>query len=461
MKSGFTDAADFGFSPEETGVANTRALQAAVDRGGTIVVSVPGRYAVAGTVYVGSDTTLSFGNGVVLQKVEEEPGPFTHVLLNKGARERRWDRNIVIEGLHISVNGVDVRKFEVYGLHGQLAFFYVRDLRIERFRCYDMGPVQYAVHVCTFEDLIIDDVIIHGDKDGVHLGRGRRFTIRNGIFKTFDDAVALNAHDWTVGNPELGWIEDGVVENCQDLDAEGTTGYFCRILGGGWLDWYPGMEVRRCDSVVHGGRLYRVDSQPDGTVFRSRTAPSHEEGLVEIDGIPWRMMQDEAVYTAGVRNVTFRDIVLKKARIAFSIHFCNNKWSRSYYPGAELPLQGPFRFEGIQVAHDEPMDFLAIRTPVDCLSVVGASLGEHPIRFFANSGAIDFGRTCLSLTNCIFRHAGPMELMINEIADKPIEMKTTGSLIQDSEFEGRCTGHGESVRIHSDLPGLSGEPGAD
>lgn len=78
---------------------------------------------------------------------------------------------------------MDVRNFLVPGLHGQIAFFYIRDLRIQRFRCLDLAQLQYAIHVCTFEDIIVDDVIIQGDKDGVHLGRGKRFTIRNGVFR--------------------------------------------------------------------------------------------------------------------------------------------------------------------------------------------------------------------------------------------------------------------------------------
>ncbi|MBD2844022.1 hypothetical protein IDH44_02365 [Paenibacillus sp. IB182496] len=163
------------------------------------------------------------------------------MLLNKGALSRTWDEHISVINLQLRVNGIDVRTFrDVFGLHGQLAFFYVRDLLIERFRCYDLGSRQYGIHVCTFEDLIVRDVIVKGDKDGVHLGRGRRFLISGCTFETYDDAVALNAHDYDVGNPELGWIEDGVIENCHDLardDAnEGTVGYFCRILAGAWTD---------------------------------------------------------------------------------------------------------------------------------------------------------------------------------------------------------------------------------
>ncbi len=329
---GFTDAAEFGFSPGATGVQNARALQRAVDRAGTIVVSRPGTYKLAGTVYLGSNTSLLFGNNVFVKKVAEQ-GPFTHVLLNKGALTKTWDEHIAVSGLQLIVNGVDVRNWKVFGLHGQVAFFYVKDLRIEHFRCLDGGRLQYAIHVCTFEDITIEDVLIRGDKDGVHLGRGRRFTIRDGTFETGDDAIALNAHDYSVGNPELGWIEDGVVENMRDLaNPKRQIGYFCRILAGAWIDWRPGMEVQQSDTVVSDGRLYRVQANPDGTVYKSVTRPAHKSGAMVLDGINWGVVQDDVTYTAGVRNVVFRDIFLEKPRVAFSIHFDNDRYSRSVLP---------------------------------------------------------------------------------------------------------------------------------
>ena len=99
-------------------------------------------------------------------------------------------------------------------------------MRIDRFRCFDLGKAQYGIQVCSFEDIVINDVIIKGDKDGVHLGTGKRFTISKGVFQTGDDAVALNAHDYSVGNPELGWIQDGLVENCHDMPATNPRGLF-------------------------------------------------------------------------------------------------------------------------------------------------------------------------------------------------------------------------------------------
>ncbi len=449
-----TDASAFGFSTEATGLANTAALQAALDGGGTVVISRPGTYQIADTVYIGSQTTLRCGNGVFLKKVEER-GPFMHVLLNKGALTKTWDEHIVVEGLQIIVNGVDNRNWVVYGLRGQLAFFYARDVRVTGFRCLDLGTNQFAIHVCTFEDLLIDDVIIKGDKDGVHLGRGKRFVIRNGVFDTGDDAIALNAHDYATSNPELGWIEDGLVENCHDLaGASHRTGMFCRILAGAWRDWFPGMEVQQSDTVVSEGRLYRVQAEPDGAVYRSTTQPKHPTGAAVLDGINWGVVQQDVTYTAGVRRVTFRDIFLANPRLSFSVHFDRGKYSRSYYPGAEIPRQEQLVFENCRVQHDSGREFLKINTPIDTISVLNCSVKNNPIRFITNQALADYGTTSINLVGCIFNEPGKMTLLENQVPGKVVLLKTTGSMVATPDFTAMVNAGDGDIRIDSDLPGL-------
>jgi hypothetical protein len=451
---GFTDAAACGFSPEASGVANQQALQRAVDQTGTIVVSRPGAYRLAGTVFLGSHTALVFGHGVVVQKVDEQ-GPFTHVLLNKGALTKTWDEEITVEGLHVLVNGLDVRRFLVYGLHGQVAFHYVRDLRVRRFRCLDLGRAQYGIHVCTFEDIVIEDVLIKGLKDGVHLGRGKRFTIRDGVFDTGDDAVALNAHDYSVGNPELGWIEDGLVTNCHDLaNPDRQVGYFCRILAGAWRDWEPGLEVQQSDTVVSAGRLYRVQAQPDGTVYRSVTRPTHMQGAHVLDGINWGVVQDDVTYTCGVRNVTFRDIWLAKPRVAFSIHFDNDKYSRSYYPGAPVPQQENLVFDNVRVLYDDPVPFLTIATPVNAVTIANAHLRRNGIRFTSNKAMRDYLPTQLSLVGCTFAHEGKLELVTNAVPGKRVALRTVGSTVLSNQFTAGVSAGAGAIAVTSDLPGL-------
>lgn len=456
----FTDAAAFGFSPSASGIENTKALQQAVDRTGTVLVSRPGTYKLAGTVYLGSNTTLSFGANVFIVKSPEQ-GPFTHVLLNKGALTRTWDQHITVSGLNLIVNGVDVRKWQVYGLHGQVAFFYVKDLRINRFRCLDLGRAQYGIHICTFEDITVEDVQIKGDKDGVHLGRGKRFTIRDGTFETGDDAIALNAHDYSVGNPELGWIEDGVIENMHDLpNPNRQIGYFCRILAGAWTDWRPGMEVQQSDTVVSAGRLYRVQMSPDGTVYQSRTPPTHTAGQQALDGITWGVVQDDVTYTAGVRNVVFRDIFLGKARTAFSVHFDNDKFSRSYYPGAPVPRQENILIENVRVLYDQAASFLHIRTPVDTVTIANSSLRNSAISFLSNKAMTDYGKTRINMIGCVFGHDGPMNLVVNQVPGKAILFKTSGSLELSDAFSAAVVPGGGTISVDSDLTGLKYAPAA-
>ncbi len=453
---GFSDAGDFGFSPEATGSVNLTALQQAVDQGGTIVVSQPGTYDLAGTVLIGSDTALAFGAGVSVRKVTDE-GPFTHVLLNKGALTRTTDRNISVDGLQVVVNGVDHAMDKIYGLRGQIAFFHIKDLKITRFRCLDLGKAQFAIHICTFEDIIIDDLIVKGDKDGVHLGRGKRFTIRNGVFQTYDDAVALNGHDYASGNPEMGWIEDGVVENCHDLpDGKDPVGFFCRILAGAWIDWREGMEVQNSDSVISKGRLYRVQGKPDGTVYPSTTRPTHEAGSKVLDGITWGMVQEDAVDTAGVRNIVFRDIYIGKPRIAFSVHFDHDRFSRSYYPGARAPVQEQITLDHITVLHDQPIDLLSADTPVDALTITASTIRNNPIRFNQKSELVDHGKTTVNLIGCTFRQEGKMELLANTAERKQITFKSTASVILHDSFRATVSAADAKLRLESDLPGLAG-----
>lgn len=392
----------------------------------------------------------------MLRKVAA-PTPFSHVLLNRGALTQTTDHRITVRGLRLAVNGVDHRQREIHGLRGQLAFLHVRDLRIEGFRCEDLGAQQFAIQVCSFEYVHIANVIVRGDKDGVHLGRGRRFTIRDGVFQTFDDAIALNGHDYASGNPELGWIEDGVIENCHDLDAPRTTGYFCRLLAGGWGEWRPGMEVRQSDTVISEGRLYRVQAEPDGRIFISRSRPTHPTGQAVLDGIPWGMVQADPTGTAGVRGVTFRDIFLHKARIGFSFNFDHDRYSRSYYPGAPVPVQTQIAFENVRVRHDQPVPVVAVNTPVDQIHLDGASLGPQPVEFRGNGALAEQGATIVRMTHCTFRHGGPMDVVRNTMPGRVVRLETIGSTVLDPHFRARVEGNGVTVTA-SDLPGLGRTP---
>ncbi len=371
-------------SVQDSGWQNRLALQEKLDRGGTVRIEEPGVYEIEDTLFIKEHTRLILGEGVMLKRSASSVGSF--FLVNRGAFSRTWDRGITIEGLHLITNGVEARKHaSVYGLTGEVSLFYVRQLRVFDFTCMDLPRLSFGLHICTFEDIVLERLQVEGRKDAVHLGTGKRFVIRHGIFRTFDDPIALNAHDYAVANPQMGWIEDGLIEDCYDLPDRDTTGYFCRILAGSWVDWYPGMEIQNSDTVVSGGRVYRAFQKPDGRIYRSVTAPLHREGMRTLDGINWVMVQEEAVYDCGCRNLHFRDIHLQKAReVALSIHFDHDCYSRSVYPGSHMPVQENIVFENMVIQNEVACMVRSI-TPVDnikiCSSVIGTKkAGNSAVR---------------------------------------------------------------------------------
>jgi hypothetical protein len=453
-KNIFIDAADFGFLPSKTGVNNVKALQAAVDKGGTIIISKVGTYKMAGTVYIGDNTSLVFGTGVIIEK-SNEAGRFTHVFLNKGALTRIYNHNISLTGLDIRVNNVDLPMSTIYGLRGHVAFFYVKDLKIERFRCSGLVNGQFALHICTFEDLLINDVIISGKKDGIHLGPGKRFKISNGVFQTGDDAIALVPGDWVSANPEFGNLQDGVIENCSDIPDDFLEGAFSKIVASAWVDWKPGIEVRHGDCVVSSnGRMYRVVAQLDNRVYKSVTQPAFEKGMMVLDSINWLMFQKDTIHTAVVKNVVFRDIFLYSQRVPFQIMSYSNKWSHSYYPGAKLPTQGPLSFENVTMFSDNKKALVSVTTPLNVLNIRNSSLKNNWIDFGHAADYDRYPKTYVSFANCQFNSSGPYTLIINRSKGKEVYVKTTGSIETDDNFSAVVEAGPGRIRVDSDLTGL-------
>ena len=365
-------------APENTAARNTLALQRLLNKGGTIKIENPGIYEIEDTLYIKSHTGLYFGKGVFLKRSKSSIGSFA--IINRGAFTRTYDTDITVEGLQLITGGVEARhQAAVYGLTGELSFFYVKRLRIRDFTCMDLPALSFGIHICTFEDIVLEDLHVEGRKDAVHLGCGSKFVIRHGLFRTFDDPIALNAHDYAVANPQMGWIENGLIEDCYDLADRDTTGYFCRILAGSWGDWHPGMEIQNSDTVVNGGRVYRAFQKPDGKKYISETPPVHAEGMAVQDGINWVMVQEQPLYNCGCRNLHFRDIHLQKKRdIALSIHFDQDQYSRSVYPGSVMPVQENITLENILVESEVGCLIRSI-TPTDKIWIKNSVLGKSII----------------------------------------------------------------------------------
>ena len=152
--------------------------------------------------------------------------------------------------------------------------------------------------------------------------------------------------------------------------------------------------------------------------------------------------------------MVFRDIFLEKPRTAFSIHFDNDKYSRSYYPGARVPQQGNLVFDNVRVLYDAPADFLQIRTPVNVVNLVNCSFRNNRIAFLSNKAMTDYLKTRINMTGCVFGKAGKMQLVVNSVPNKMIQLKTANSVELADDFSAVVVPGGGSIAVESDLSGL-------
>ena len=344
-------------NPEDGPVRNTAILQKYLDDGGTVRLEQPGIYDLTGPLLIGSGTALEFGPGVVIRRAPQKT-PATPFILNRGTFTGEWDHHIRVEGLQLITGGVDLSHRSIYpGLRGHLAFLRVRDLIIRDYECLDLTLLGYGIHICSFENILLERLRIEGDKDGVHLSDGRYFTIRDSRFGTSDDGIALNAYDYCLSTAIYGWVEDGLIENCHDLNVRKPTGFFCRMLGGVWTDWQEGMEVQNSTLAVYQGHLYSVclplPPQPRETPLISRVPPTHRSGIEEAGGIPWRYVKPhDGQYEASCRRITFRDIFLHKPRVGFGFTLEGGLWSNSVPKGLKMPVIRDLVFDGIHAECD-------------------------------------------------------------------------------------------------------------
>ena len=376
-------ASEFGFFPGNDAKKNSEALQKALDIGGDILIDGKGIADIVDPMMIGDDTSITFEEGLSLRRNESGEEQNGYVIVNRGAFTKTWNHHIKIKGLHLICDGVmcggQGLKTEkcIPGLRGMFSFHYVKDLEIRDLTVLDLPAMDYCVHVCTFENVLVENAHIEGKKDGVHFGGGKNFVVRGCTFRTFDDAVALNAHDYASGNPELGWIENGVIEDCIDL-PHGEIGYFSRILAGSWLNWHEGMMIRHSDTVIHNGRLYRAYMKADGKEYISLTPPTHKEGTVTLDeGIAWVMVQEGTHLNVGCRNIVYRNITLASNRhTGLKLHFDNDNYSHSVYPASQMPVQENIVFENVKVTSEKMVAFLRSNTPIKNITVKDSDLAH-------------------------------------------------------------------------------------
>ena len=132
-------ANEYGFLPGNDAEQNARALQAAVDLGGEILVELPGVYDLSETVEIGDDTSIRFSEGVKIRRQKSRTGKTGMLFLNKGCDTATYNENIRLIGLHIDCNGVEsddtMENSRLVGLRAQVGMIYVKHLVVEDFEC--------------------------------------------------------------------------------------------------------------------------------------------------------------------------------------------------------------------------------------------------------------------------------------------------------------------------------------
>lgn len=411
----------FDFCCNNSAAKNSLALKEALKQRGEIIIDEPGIYRITGGNIIESHTRLIFGKGVVLCRGRaEDCRTGTYVLINRGAYSKVYDEDILVDGMCLVCDGLEVDRTEegfIQGLIGQISFSYIKKLVVCNFNCMDVTEKNFCIQVCSFENIAFYGVKIEGKKDGIHLGRGCGFKISECSFCTYDDPIALNAKDYCTSNPQAGWISGGVIENCEERDQPETTGYFCRLLGGAWIAWQKNMKVQHSDIAVVQNSLYNVVAQPNGKEYVSLECPCHESGVQTYpDKITWNCMQsDGALYSCGCRDIVFRNIKLKKNRqVAFALAYDKDFWDRSCYPGAYPEVFTDFVFENIENINKLDMFIWAI-VPCCNIKIVNCTLRSCSVHMAVLDEICGcYPEVNIVFENCVLEAPGKQMIVSND-----------------------------------------------
>lgn len=359
----FIVAEAFGFLPENSPEENSRALNKALGIGGEIRVLRKGIYEISDPVIIKSNTKIIFDSDIIIKKAMSEKN--SPAFINEGAYTGEYNENIEIEGLNLICEKKD---FENADCDNMVYFANVKNFMVK-----NSSFENLLIHISSFENIIIENCNVENDGEGVYLGSGINFVVRSCNFRTSDTPLILNSYDSNSDNPCVGELENGIVDNCTDMETDEKSDSFCEILSGAWVDWYSGMTIRNGDTVVYQGKTYRATLENEKE-FISQNPP----GLSE-NGISWKVVNDNAIHNANCRNLSFKNIRLKKKYPAvFSIGYIEKEDSSSYYPTAFAPVLTDFLFENI-IMEDNSATLINIKAPVDKVKIKSMDLGKSKI----------------------------------------------------------------------------------
>lgn len=466
------NASSFGFLPNASASANNQAIANALNGGGTILVDLPGIYDISAPIKISSNTTLIFGANTFVRMRSND-----YAVINVGAYTRTYDENIALIGLNLIANTHYPRLYDIYdntqndniiyGLRGYINFFYVKNLYIADYQLLDQQTTGYGANICTFEDVVIERVCIKGGKDGLHFGRGKRLVVRDCKFACYDDACTMNAYDFSASQPEVGWIDGVLVENCYDMVHPNhlSAGFFSRFMGGAWKNWESGGEVMLGSTVVveENGvkRMYRVagNALERGYKFITTTKPTNTDvGTIEfldeqtvtrtIGGvtetttmkIPWVLQQTQDVgYDGGTRNITLRNIHLQKTRTFCIQYYQDNEWMNAIVPNAlGVSVIENIVFDGISQEYADDIGgsypaLLYVNCPTNNIKILNSYI-KHRVAVnyskISDIAGLVYNEAIYTLGNNIF--ASPTPVYVASFGTIPNRVRMFGNILKDA-----------------------------
>lgn len=272
-------------------------------------VSFPtvGTYDINGTIWVPSNTTLTFGVGITLKK-NISGGDFCHVFANKGGQSLSPDQNINIigSGLVIDINSSNQIVGGINGTRAQIQFYSVKGGNINGIS--SNNPIftnQFFIALVDCENIIIQNLDITSDKDGIDIiGKNKNILIKNSTIKTRDDSIFIGI-GYGQATPVLGDNENITIDNVIFI-SNGAPGGFCvRIWSGSWGNWTNGRTYHWNESCINAGNIYTMVSTTD---MVAANVPTHTSGEhVAADGITWRFIESASIFGSNVNGVTIKN----------------------------------------------------------------------------------------------------------------------------------------------------------
>lgn len=299
-----------GVTPGADATLITTEINAALEIYHHVKITEPGIYDIDGTIYIPSNRTLEFVAGCTLRK--KTGSAFYYVIANKGIKTLTPNVNITLigNGIDVDINGIDNVGAVVDGLRGQVQFYRVTGLNVTGIFTDTIGAVQYFIHLAETSNVLMRDIDVEGDKDGIHISVGHDIVLEDLRTATLDDGIALDSRGYYNTCTTIGDVYNVTIRRWTDDYYASQGGSGLLLLNGSWEEWGSGVDYIGSDIVVNAGNVYMATS--DGT---SSVAPTHTSGTVTgADDIGWKWMAVGTFEHTDIYNVILEDCAWESGR---------------------------------------------------------------------------------------------------------------------------------------------------